>query len=241
MPNRFSTWPRPRECSSSTVRARAATCRRIRRSCKEILAGGGMASGPVSLHEGLRRLCRCDQVGRQDPPRRQDGHPRCPSIPTSSTSSIANRSKKRKAWALIDAGYEGGFNIPGGAYELGLLPERQSLGARYRRVHEAVEEDASGRRRRCDHRRSHGDPPGARSDEDDRRGSTWMCGDPGMQFDTTINEWHTCPNTDRINASNPCSEYMFLDDTACNLASLNLMSFLRPRRRVRRRELPPRL
>jgi ribonucleoside-diphosphate reductase alpha chain len=56
---------------------------------------------------------------------------------------------------------------------------------------------------------------------------TWVCGDPGMQFDTTVNEWHTCPNTARINASNPCSEYMFLDDSACNLASLNLMKFLR--------------
>jgi ribonucleoside-diphosphate reductase alpha chain len=56
---------------------------------------------------------------------------------------------------------------------------------------------------------------------------TWVCGDPGMQFDTTVNEWHTCPNTARINASNPCSEYMFLDDSACNLASINLMKFAR--------------
>ncbi|MEM7070920.1 MAG: vitamin B12-dependent ribonucleotide reductase, partial [Pseudomonadota bacterium] len=55
--------------------------------------------------------------------------------------------------------------------------------------------------------------------------AAWSCADPGMQFDTTINDWHTCPQSGRINASNPCSEYMFLDDTACNLASLNLMSF----------------
>jgi ribonucleoside-diphosphate reductase alpha chain len=55
--------------------------------------------------------------------------------------------------------------------------------------------------------------------------AAWMCADPGVQFDTTINEWHTCPQSGRINASNPCSEYMFLDDTACNLASLNLMQF----------------
>jgi ribonucleoside-diphosphate reductase alpha chain len=53
----------------------------------------------------------------------------------------------------------------------------------------------------------------------------WQCGDPGVQYDTTINRWHTCPNSGRINASNPCSEYMFLDDTACNLASINLMKF----------------
>ena len=57
--------------------------------------------------------------------------------------------------------------------------------------------------------------------------AAWSCADPGVQYDTTINEWHTCPNSGRINASNPCSEYMFLDDTACNLASLNLMSFRR--------------
>ena len=57
--------------------------------------------------------------------------------------------------------------------------------------------------------------------------AAWACADPGIQFDTTINEWHTCPEAGRINASNPCSEYMFLDDTACNLASLNLMTFRR--------------
>jgi ribonucleoside-diphosphate reductase alpha chain len=57
--------------------------------------------------------------------------------------------------------------------------------------------------------------------------AAWSCADPGVQYDTTINKWHTCPNTSRINASNPCSEYMFLDDSACNLASLNLTKFLR--------------
>src|SRR5690606_22546038 len=56
--------------------------------------------------------------------------------------------------------------------------------------------------------------------------ATWICGDPGMQFDTTVNDWHTSPNTARINASNPCSEYMFLDDSACNLATINLMKFV---------------
>ena len=56
--------------------------------------------------------------------------------------------------------------------------------------------------------------------------ATWLCGDPGMQFDTTINQWHTSKNTARINASNPCSEYMFLDNSACNLASFNLLKFV---------------
>ena len=58
--------------------------------------------------------------------------------------------------------------------------------------------------------------------------ATHQCGDPGMQFDTTVNKWHPCKNTARINASNPCSEYMFLDDSACNLSSLNLMKFVGP-------------
>ena len=55
--------------------------------------------------------------------------------------------------------------------------------------------------------------------------TAWACADPGVQFDTTINEWHTCPQAGRINGSNPCSEYMFLDDTACNLASINLLHY----------------
>ncbi|HEX7010265.1 MAG TPA: adenosylcobalamin-dependent ribonucleoside-diphosphate reductase, partial [Phycisphaeraceae bacterium] len=62
--------------------------------------------------------------------------------------------------------------------------------------------------------------------------AAWRCADPGVQFDTTINEWHTCPNSGRINASNPCSEYMFLDDTACNLASLNVLKFYNPQTRT---------
>ena len=70
--------------------------------------------------------------------------------------------------------------------------------------------------------------------------STWLCGDPGMQFDNTINKWHTSKNTARINASNPCCEYMFLDNSACNLASLNLMKFVYAGGNVRHRGLPAR-
>src|SRR5213075_1351224 len=58
--------------------------------------------------------------------------------------------------------------------------------------------------------------------------AAWRCADPGVQYDTTINDWHTCPNSGRINASNPCSEYMHVDDSACNLASINLLKFRRP-------------
>ena len=81
------------------------------------------------------------------------------------------------------------------------------------------------------------DPPGAQRTAMRMQGrahspskiaeGTHICGDPGMQFDTTIHKWHTCKGTDRQNSTNPCSEYLFLDNTACNLASLNLMKFKR--------------
>ena len=69
--------------------------------------------------------------------------------------------------------------------------------------------------------------------------AAWACADPGVQFDNTINEWHTCPADGPIRASNPCSEYMFLDDTACNLASMNLLEFLEDGQ-LRRPRLRPR-
>ena len=67
---------------------------------------------------------------------------------------------------------------------------------------------------------------------DDIAFAAWACADPGVQYDSTINEWHTCPEGGRINASNPCSEYMFLDNTACNLASINLAHYFDPKTRV---------
>ena len=67
---------------------------------------------------------------------------------------------------------------------------------------------------------------------DDIAFAAWACADPGVQYDSTINEWHTCPEGGRINASNPCSEYMFLDNTACNLASINLAHFFDPKTRI---------
>ena len=62
--------------------------------------------------------------------------------------------------------------------------------------------------------------------------AAWACADPGLQYDSTINEWHTCPQEEKINASNPCSEYMFIDDTACNLASLNLIKFSKKNKKL---------
>ena len=88
-----------------------------------------------------------------------------------------------------------------------------------------IERVVHGRRLAADpaHRRQgRQDPEGRASCGTRSAHAAWACADPGLQFDTTINDWHTCPASGRINASNPCSEYMFLDDTACNLASLNL-------------------
>src|SRR4029077_1970008 len=70
-----------------------------------------------------------------------------------------------------------------------------------------------------------GEPVKARELLEEISEAAWRCADPGVQYDTVINQWHTCPNSGRINASNPCSEYMHVDDSACNLASLNLMKF----------------
>jgi ribonucleoside-diphosphate reductase alpha chain len=69
--------------------------------------------------------------------------------------------------------------------------------------------------------------------------AAWACADPGLQFNTTINDWHTCPASGEIRASNPCSEYMFLDDTACNLASLNLLQFREPAKTARKFDMRP--
>ncbi len=108
---------------------------------------------------------------------------------------------------------------------LRLLPELEQQRARDGRVHARGRSTiATGTLHAVLDRHSHREnDEGARSDAPHGR-AAWQCGDPGMQFDTTINDWHTSATTGRIYASNPCSEYMFLNDTACNLASINLMT-----------------
>ena len=132
--------------------------------------------------------------------------------------------EERKAWALIDAGYDGGFNVPGGAYD-SVFYQNANHSVR------ATDEFMRGgrERRRVDDHGGHRRAPiddlqGARPDAQIAE-ATWVCGDPGMQFDTTINEWHTCPNTAASTLATRAREYMFLDDTACNLASINLLKF----------------
>jgi ribonucleoside-diphosphate reductase alpha chain len=133
--------------------------------------------------------------------------------------------EEKKAHTLIDAGYDS--SLDGDAYSSIFFQNANNSVRATDEFMEAVADDRDWWTKSV----SNGEPealPGARPDARDRRSHAWQCGDPGMQFDTTINRWHTSKNTARINASNPCSEYMFLDDSACNLASLNLMKFVGP-------------
>ncbi len=193
------------------------------RSSKEKLRGGGEASGPVSFMRGFdsfagviksggktRRAAKMVILNVDHPDIRE--FVRC------------KAEEEKKAWALIDAGYDGGFNVGGGAYDsVAFQNANHSVRVTDDFMH-AAEADRSWRTRFV--------TTGAVAEEISAKGvlremseATHLCGDPGIQYDTTINRWHTCKASGRIHASNPCSEYMFLDDTACNLASLNLMSF----------------
>jgi ribonucleoside-diphosphate reductase alpha chain len=131
-------------------------------------------------------------------------------------------NEERKAWALIDQGYDGSFG--GEAYNSVFFQNSNNSVRVSNEFMRAVEEDGDW----TTHAIVDGRPMDTYKARDLMRKiaeGTHVCGDPGMQFDTTINDWHTCKATDRIHASNPCSEYMFLDNSACNLASLNLMKF----------------
>ncbi|MET0401288.1 MAG: vitamin B12-dependent ribonucleotide reductase, partial [Cystobacter sp.] len=191
------------------------------RSSRELLAGGGTASGPVSFMRGFDAFAGVIKSGGKT--RRaakmvslNADHPdvlefiRCKS------------NEEKKAWALIEAGYDPSFN--GEAYSSVFFQNSNNSVRATDEFMRAVINDSAW----TTHAVRDGSPLDthqAREVFRELAEATHLCGDPGMQFDTTINAWHTCPNTDRINASNPCSEYMFLDDSACNLASLNLMHF----------------
>src|ERR1700733_6389899 len=179
------------------------------------------------LHEGLRRFCGRDQERREDPPRRQNGHPQHPNVAHQDIMEfIQSKTKEeRKAHVLIEQGYDQA--IDGEAYSSVFFQNANHSVRVTDDFMRAVEEDRGWGTRNvndgkpCEEFR-------ARDLLREMADSAWRCGDPGMQYDTTVNRWHTCKATDRIYAPNPCSEYMFLDDTACNLASLNLMKYLGP-------------
>jgi ribonucleoside-diphosphate reductase alpha chain len=192
------------------------------RSSKEQLAGGGTASGPVSFMKGFDAFAGVIKSGGKT--RRaakmvilNADHPDVVEFINCKVE------EEKKAWALIDAGYDGSFT--GTAYSSVFFQNSNNSVRVTDEFMRAVLDDGLWQ--------THAVTTGEVMDTYRARDlmrlvaeGTWVCGDPGMQFDTTVNEWHTCPNTARINASNPCSEYMFLDDSACNLASLNLMKFV---------------
>jgi ribonucleoside-diphosphate reductase alpha chain len=132
--------------------------------------------------------------------------------------------EEKKAHVLIEkGGYEANFN--GEAYS-SILFQNANLSVRMTdEFMETVQRGGQWTTRWVTDERQAGPSYEARDLLKRMSECAWHCGDPGVQYDSTINRWHTCPNSGRINASNPCSEYMFLDDTACNLASINLMKF----------------
>jgi ribonucleoside-diphosphate reductase alpha chain len=196
------------------------------RSSKERLAGGGTASGPVSFMRGYDAFAGVIKSGGKT--RRaakmvilNADHPDVVEFVHSKAD------EEKKAWALIDAGYDGAFNVRGGAYDSVFFQNANHSVRVTDEFMRAVVEDREWTTRYV----LSGEPCETFHARDLMRQmaeAAWQCGDPGIQYDTTVNDWHTCPNTARINGSNPCSEYMFLDDTACNLASLNLMKFVGP-------------
>jgi ribonucleoside-diphosphate reductase alpha chain len=194
------------------------------RSSKEPLAGGGTASGPVSFMRGYDAFAGVIKSGGKT--RRaakmvilNADHPDVVEF------IHCKADEEKKAWALIDAGYDGAFNVRGGAYDSVFFQNANHSVRVTDEFMQAVVDDREWKTRyvlsgdTCETFR-------ARDVMKMMAEAAWQCGDPGIQYDTTVNDWHTCPNTARINGSNPCSEYMFLDDTACNLASLNLMKFV---------------
>ncbi|MGE4606984.1 MAG: vitamin B12-dependent ribonucleotide reductase, partial [Myxococcota bacterium] len=194
------------------------------RSSRETLAGGGTASGPVSFMKGFDAFAGVVKSGGKT--RRAAkmvildvDHPdimefiRCKS------------EEEQKAYTLIDAGYDGGFNVSGGAYDsVHYQNANHSVRVTDSFMHSAV---ANGNwETRSVTTGAVVDLYKSRDVLNEMAEAAHLCGDPGMQYDTTINRWNPVKASGRINSSNPCSEYMFLDNTACNLASLNLMTFV---------------
>ena len=194
------------------------------RGSTEELSGGGSASGPLSFMKGFDAFAGVIKSGGKT--RRAAkmvilnvDHPDI-------VDFIECKAKEEaKAWALIEMGYDGS-SPDSDAYSSIFFQNANNSVRVTDEFMSAVERDGEFSTRAVKGQQVMKTYK-ARDLMNKIAQATWQCGDPGMQYDTTINKWHTSKNTDRINASNPCSEYMFLDDSACNLASLNLMKFLK--------------
>ncbi|PYJ74650.1 MAG: vitamin B12-dependent ribonucleotide reductase [Verrucomicrobia bacterium] len=194
------------------------------RSTREKLSGGGKPSGPLSFLKVYDQVANVVKSGGKT--RRaakmntlKDWHPDIEEF------IDAKQKEEKKAWALIEQGYDGSYN--GDAYG-SVMYQNENLSVR---VSDEFMDAALEGREWWTRRVRDGKPcecKDARTLLRKIAEGTHVCGDPGMQFDSTIHKWHTCKGTDRQNSTNPCSEYLFLDNTACNLASLNLMKFKSP-------------
>ncbi len=196
----------------------------VLRSSRESLAGGGTASGPVSFMRGFDAFAGVIKSGGKT---RRAAKMVILNVDHPDIISFirCKAEEEKKAHVLIKAGYSASFDAEGGAYDsiqyqnanhsVRVTDEfmRQVESDGWYELRAVTTGEVVARHRAREVMRLMGE-------------AAWVCGDPGIQYDTTINRWHTCKASGRINASNPCSEYMFLDDTACNLASLNLMKFL---------------
>jgi ribonucleoside-diphosphate reductase alpha chain len=201
------------------------------RSSREALAGGGIASGPVSFMKGFDSFASVIRSGGKT--RRaakmvilNADHPDI------LTFVRCKAEEEKKAWALIDQGYDGRFNVVGGAYE---AVQYQNANHSVRVSDSFMKAVATGGtiQTRAVVSGEVVDTFGADELMEEIAAAAHLCGDPGLQYDTTINRWNPVKNSGRINATNPCAEFIFLDDTACNLASINLLAFADERGRFR--------
>jgi ribonucleoside-diphosphate reductase alpha chain len=192
------------------------------RSCRETLSAGGTASGPLSFMKAADASAGVIKSGGKT--RRaakmvvlNADHPDIVEF------IKCKQEEEKKAWALIAAGYDSSLDGP--AYSSVFFQNANNSVRVTDEFMRAVLDDAPWQTHFVKSHEIAGDYR-ARELLQMIAEAAWACGDPGMQFDTTINSWHTCPNSGPITASNPCSEYMHLDNSACNLASLNLLRFL---------------
>ncbi len=195
------------------------------RSSREKLSGGGKPSGPLSFMRVYDQIAAVVKSGGKT---RRAAKMQSLKVwhPDIMEFVECKWKEEQKAHALIREGYESNFN--GEAYS-SVMFQNANLSVRVTdEFMQAVAENKVWKTRWVSDKCDIESPTYQAKDILTRMSQcAWHCGDPGVQYDTTINKWHTCPNSGRINASNPCSEYMFLDNTACNLSSINLMKYRR--------------
>jgi len=195
------------------------------RGSMETLSGGGTASGPLSFMRGFDAFAGVIKSGGKT---RRAAKMVILNVDHPDIEDFIQCKVKEeaKAWHLMQAGYDGSGPDSEAYSSIFFQNANNSVRVTDEFMNAVVKGD------KFSTRTVKGREPVKEYDARDIMTqiaeATWQCGDPGMQYDSTINRWHTSKNTARINASNPCSEYMFLDDSACNLASFNLLKFLTP-------------